>query len=291
MVDTKILNPPDGITLNALNTFSRHGDVELATQAIQHLSSRGVKLGPYHYEALIDCYVMAGDLENALRVLCIMGAAGVKSDRSTTRSVYLLLNSSPDRNDAAVDALFDLRQNHEIPISAFNVVVESLCAKGDTEKAVALYQQVRQLCRAGPNASTFELLLNGHPRSGILDFLLAEMEVFGIKLNHSMHDDLVCSYASDENGSLEAAFRALRDFEDETLRVGNTRVWLSKQTILALAERCFKDEDPRIWHVVDGARLRGMDVEDDIQRLSVKWDPAMSIPSSAVTRDVQTTVG
>ncbi len=254
--------------------------------------SRGVKLGSYHFEALIDCYAVAEDLENALRVLCIMSSCRSTSDISTTRSIYSLLRHSPGRADAAIDALFDLRRNHEIPISAFNVVIEALCARGDTEKAVALYQQVRQLCRSGPNAATFRLLLSGHPRSEAAGFLLAEMEVFSIKLDLAMHDDVVCSYALDENSSLEAAFGALRDLENEILHTGDTGVWLSKHTILALAERCFKEEDPRIWHVVDGARLRGMHMEDDIHKLSAKWDPAMSASSPlAVDQAVQTTAG
>ncbi len=291
MAETGILNPPDGITLHALNTFAHHGDVELATQAIQHLSSRGVKLGMHHYEALIDCYSAAEDVENAIRVLCIMSSAGVKSDDSATRSIFTLLKHAPNRTDAAVDALFALRGEHDIPISAFNVVVEALCQKGDTEKATGLYQQVRQLCRSGPDETTFKHLLSGHPRSEVAGFLVAEMEVFGVKLTLAMYNDLVCSYALDTDGSLDHAFRTVREVEDESLRIGDTGAWLSKYSVLVLAERCFKDEDPRIWHVVDGARLRGMDVEDDVQKLSAKWDPAMGEPSSATGASSQPTAG
>ncbi|KAH8880654.1 hypothetical protein GQ53DRAFT_593831, partial [Thozetella sp. PMI_491] len=263
MVDTQILNPSDGITLHALNTFSRHGDVELATKAIQHLSSRGVKLGTHHYEALVDCYLVGEDLTNALQVLCIMGAAGFRSDQFTTRSIYRLLKSSPAHLATAVDTLFSLSERHQIPIAAFNVVVEALCQAGDASKAVNLYQHVRQLCRTGPNLETFELLLAGHPRAEMVDFLLAEMASFSIQPTHGIRDNIVCSYAQDPECSLDVAFSALREIEDDSFRTGKHFVWISKLTLVALVERCFKDEDARVWHLVDSGRLRSLDIEDE----------------------------
>ena len=273
MVDTNILNPSDGITSNALNTFSRHGDVELATKAIQLLSSRSVKLGIHHYEALIDCYAINEDLDNALKVLCIMDAAGLRMDRSSTRSIYTLMMRL-DQNDRAVKAVYALGNHHEIPIAAFNVVIEALSMSGDMDRAIHLYQRIGHLRQAGPDLETFELLLGRLPRGKIVDFLLAEMASFSLEPTQGMRDLVVRSYALDASSTLDDAFRVLRAIEDKA-KESDTDSWISKATVLSLIERCFKDEDARVWSVVNRARLHVPEIEDEVRRLSAKWDPAI----------------
>ncbi|KAK3943865.1 hypothetical protein QBC46DRAFT_376470 [Diplogelasinospora grovesii] len=266
MVEPGILNPSDGITLNVLNTASRSGDAELATKAIQHLSSRRAKLGLHHYEALVDCYAQSGDLDNAFQVLCILTSAGLQADQASTRSIFGLLKKAPaGMTDAAVQLLFDLRKKGEkIPIAALNVVLEALVEHGRLPNAVDLYTHVRQLVPAGPNFATFQLLLARSENAEMANFLCAEMKSFSVRPNMVMYDAIVRSFARD--GDLEIAFSYLSEMSNGKGK-GKETGWLSQRTVLVLVERCFKDEDPRAWNIIDEAKNKGMDIEQDVQKM------------------------
>lgn len=191
MVQTRILNPSDGVALCVQYTASRHGDSALATEVTQLLSARGVKLAIHHYEALLDCYVEKGELENAFEVLHIMTEAGLQPDQGSTRSIYLALRKSPALVDTALDILSALRKRHEIPVSAVNVVVEALALSGDMDRALEAYRQLNQLCPSGPNQETFVVLLQGAENDQeTRSFLEAEMQRFSIRLPPGTLDPL-----------------------------------------------------------------------------------------------------
>jgi pentatricopeptide repeat protein len=182
MVQTGMINPSDGIALNVLYTASRHGNSTLATEVIQLLSARRVRLGFHHYEALLDCYMHEGDIENAFEVLHIMTEAGVQPDQSSTRSIFLALKDSPELSAKALETLSKLRKQHEIPISAVNVLLEALAQRGDMPKALDIYRQLSQLCSSGPNQQTFVVLLRSAQDEVSRDFLISEMERFSIRI-------------------------------------------------------------------------------------------------------------
>lgn len=265
MAQSKTLVPSDGICLNVLNTASRHSDSKLATQAIQHLSARGVKLGMHHFEALVDCYSQNNDLENALQVLCIMNNAGIQSDRGSTRSIFLALKRSPHLTTAAVDALFGLRAKHEIPISAFNVVIEGLSETGDHERAVDLYREVRRLCSSGPNVDTFEPLFTSCSELQMAQFLTSEMSAFSIRPSRAIYDQLVYLFALD--GDIETAFRYLWEMGRIAATTGARKTsesWITRRTAVTLLKRCAAIKDERMWDLLDAAKRRGMDLSHEI---------------------------
>ena len=265
MVQPKTLVPADGMCLNILNTASRHGDSKLATLVIQHLSTRGVKLGLQHFEALVDCYSQNNDLENALEVFCIMRNAGIEPDRSSTRSVYLSLKRSPGLAVAAADTLFRLRAKHEIPISAFNAVIEGLCAAGYSDRALDLYHDVRRLCSTCPNLYTFEPLMSNCEDVQTAEFLASEMSAFSVRPSRAMYDQLV--YIFTLHGDIEAAFRYMAEMGRAAARGGQRKTaqtWITRRTAIALAKRCFAVKDERVWDLLEAARRRGMDLTQDI---------------------------
>ncbi|GAB1318922.1 hypothetical protein MFIFM68171_09132 [Madurella fahalii] len=188
MVQPGILNPSDGIALYVLNTASRHGDSALATQVIQLLSSRRVKLGVHHYEALLDCYVEVGELGSAFEVLHIMMEAGIQPDQASTRSIFLALKDSPELLHDALGILSESRKQHGVPISAVNVLLEALAQSGDMPKALDVYRQLGELCPSGPNQQTFVVLLQGAKDEATKDFLASEMQRVFIRLPHRMLD-------------------------------------------------------------------------------------------------------
>lgn len=265
MVQSKTLVPSDGICLNVLNTASRYSDSKLATQAIQHLSTRGVKLGMHHFEALVDCYSQNNDLENALGVLCIMNNAGIQSGRGSTRSIHLTLKRSPGLTTAAVDALFSLRRKHEIPVSAFNVVIEALCDTGGHEKAIDLYHEVRRLCSTGPNVHTFEPLFASCTELKTAEFLASEMSALSLRPSRAIYDRLVYIFTVD--GDIEAAFRYLWEMGRFAATTGARKSagsWVTKRTAVALVRRCFARKDDRVWDLLNEGKRRGMDLEQEI---------------------------
>ncbi|KAK3390894.1 hypothetical protein B0H63DRAFT_125371 [Podospora didyma] len=261
MVEPGILNPSDGIAVNVLNTAARNADADLANRAIQHLSARRVKLGLHHFEPLVDCYAQSVDLENALQVLCIMSSAGTQPDSASTRSIFALLKQSPRLAENATDLLSNLRKTHEIPIAALNVLLEALCEHGPIEAALGLYREARHLCPLGPNYKTFQLLMAKSENAEVASFLVSEMEFLSIRPQRDMYDHLVRSFALD--GSLEVAFGYLSLMES-----AGGYTWLSKRTLLVLLERCFRDEDPRVWGIVDKATTeREMDIRFELAKL------------------------
>src|SRR3954467_11238904 len=79
-VQTSNLVPSDGMCISVLNLAARHADPDLATSAIQSLTTRHSVLSAFHYEALLTAYVESGDLKTAFRILDIMSRAGLEPD-------------------------------------------------------------------------------------------------------------------------------------------------------------------------------------------------------------------
>ncbi|KAL2023033.1 hypothetical protein VTK56DRAFT_3943 [Thermocarpiscus australiensis] len=253
------LNPSDGIALNVLNTASRHGDSFLATQAIQRLSARRVKLGAHHYEAMLDCYVQTGDLENAFEVLCIMASAGVQPDQSSTRSIFMMLKRSPERADEAVRILTRLSERTEVPVAAINVLLESLAKATDMSRTLEVYRQVCHLCRSGPTHQTFSLLLEEADNAEAAVFLASEMDRFSITPSLAMRDNIVRCFARD--GPLDTMFWQIRQMSDYP-----PPGWLSTRALHEVLERCIKEKESRVWAVVVEARKRAVDIDADLRK-------------------------
>jgi pentatricopeptide repeat protein len=265
MVRTKgFIHPSDGLLLNVLNTAARHGDANLAIQAMERIASRS-KIGHHHYEALIDCYAWAGNIPNALTVACIMDDAGVPCTAGSTRAILQCLCKAPHLLDSAIETLFDLGSKREVPLAAFNVVVEALCETGNYDKALALYRRVRQICHGGPSADTFSILFGGCERAQVAHFLAAEMAAFRIAATNSIFDRLAYAHALD--GDLETAFRYLGQIDQPSLEPAKKRQWgpaallpdnqaLRRDTVRALIERCQRDGDKRAVQLLREVRFR-----------------------------------
>jgi pentatricopeptide repeat protein len=194
-----------------------------------------------------------------------MNNAGIHSDRGSTRSIFLALKRSRSLAAVAVDALFSLRAKHEIPISAFNVVIEGLCETGASEKAIELYHDVRRLCSSVPNVHTFEPLFERCTELQTAEFLASEMSAFNIRPSRLIYDQLVYLFALD--GDIETAFRHLWEMGRiaATTGVGKTaESWVTRRTAVALLKRCVAIKDERAWDLFDAAKRRGMDLAREI---------------------------
>ncbi len=263
-VEAGTVNPSDGTTMNVLHTAARNGDVDLATQAIQILSARRVKLSIHHYEALVDCYVQNRDLENALKVLCIMSSVGIEPIMGSTRPVLKLLKQSPDLLNGSTDILSTLRDTWEIPLAAINVLVEAFALHGDMDRALALYRDMPQLRSSGPDLSTLEVLLAKAKSADVISLLVAETELFSGSISIAMYEQVIDSIA--QHGDLDTFFAFLKG-KGSPRKSSPRSQWLSERTLMSLLGRCFACQDPRGWDLVSEARRRGMDIELKLQGL------------------------
>jgi hypothetical protein len=291
MVATERLNPSDGMTLQVLNTAARWKDTLLATGAIQLLTDRGAKIGEHHFEALIECYAGNQDIENALRVLCIMVKSGLNTDEHTTRSLFQCLRNQPELADLAIQTLQELREEYFVPISAVNVVIEALAASGSLASALDVYRAIPSICSERANRSTFQLLLEQCDQPEVADSLAADNPRLVLDANRAVFDRLIFDHAL--AGNIDTALKLAKVLQDAPLRqasieaekcvTGGTTNWLSRQTVLMLVKRCFDAEDSRVWAVVDEARKRDMDIEEGIQKIVKALPDTASVMTTKVT--------
>jgi hypothetical protein len=269
LVPTKLLTPSDGTCLNVLNTASRHSDARLATDVISHLSARQAKLGAHHYEALVDCYAHRDDVSNALHSLCIMARAGVAPVQASTASVLAALRRNPTLARVGRDALLRLAETFTVPLAAFNVVLDGLCASGvggadhdGAGGALELYQQVRHVCGCGPDHATFRPLMERAWDVGVAKFLVDEMRAFGVEPTREFYDRLV--YVAAVEDDLDTAFQALAELEGEAGGVKGrgkgADEWVGRETALAVVRRCVADRDERVWNLLWFAKRIGLDL-------------------------------
>ncbi|KAK3353039.1 hypothetical protein B0T25DRAFT_543447 [Lasiosphaeria hispida] len=260
MVESGNLNPCDGTATNVLYTAARKGDPDLANQAIQVLSARGVKLGIHHYEALVETYTRCEDLQNALQVLCIMASTGIQPEAASTRSLFALLKRSRDLTDSCLNLLTELAKNEVVPTASVNVVIEALCAHDDLPKALSIYYGIDALCIAGPNTRTFEILLAAATTNHDAALIFSEAKLLSIKPSETMYESMVRCCATD--GSLKEAFAHMSMIDRAA-----TSPWLSKRTLTALIERSFREQDPQAWDLIDEAKKRYADVNWEFEAM------------------------
>ncbi|KAK5660323.1 hypothetical protein OQA88_12864 [Cercophora sp. LCS_1] len=268
---SKELAPSDGMVMNVLHAAARNGDGDLGASAIRYLGERN-KLGIQHYEALVDCYARGRDFENAFRVLGIMKNAGIEPGPGSTRGVYETLKGSNAAVKAALKALQALRDEKdglEIPIAAAEVIMEAWCKRGKLDRALAyVYQHLDGFCPSGPSARTYEVLFDGLEKVGVADaakwlqFLLEDMQMRFIRPSKGAYNAVVRCYI--RLGHLDACF-ALMD--------QNPSLWLDKQTLLALVQRCLINQDPRAWGLIDKAKRRNLDVEAEVRDMLNAMEP------------------
>jgi pentatricopeptide repeat protein len=249
-VETSKINPADGMCVSVLNLAARHADRDLATSAIQNLTTRRSLLSPFHYEALLAAYAGAHDLKTAFRILNIMSKAGHEPNNRSTRPLYLYLSSSSALPSRGWKILQDLYEDgHEIPIAAVNVVIESTIAVGHHDESVRLYKKVHTLCEDGANTETFNVMLQGcsHQKSKDLAmFLASEMKALGVKPDQLTYDRLimVCLHKHD----YEDAFLYLEEMKTVgRLKGDQGGWWMRGGTAVGFVRRCVAENDDRAW--------------------------------------------
>ncbi|KAI9883746.1 MAG: hypothetical protein M1823_004481 [Watsoniomyces obsoletus] len=244
-VEKHHLIPSDGICLNVLDTASRHGDADLATDVFRLLASRGTILELQHYEALSEAYLVRDDIETALTVHCIAEKAGIKLEEASASPVVKWVGKSPERLQRARNAVRELHyQGRAIPVATVNSLLHASISRG-MNAVVELYNTLRELCPGGPNVETFNLLILGCIWSSRLRLGLhwhSEMLAVKIEPNAETYNrliELVCRHGNYEDG-----FQLLDEMKEKKFQP-------SQRAYLQLLERCAYARDERAWPLVE----------------------------------------
>ncbi|TQV96560.1 hypothetical protein V2A60_003051 [Cordyceps javanica] len=143
MVRSGKVNPPDGLVENVLNTAARQADTVLASEALDMLAQR-TKLQDYHYDSLIDAFILDGDLASAARLHCIMYTNGIPvSKAAAKRFVTSAVRRGPEVNEWLHSAS---RENLLAPPRLVNAAITSHLLAADATLAIDLYTCYEQLC-------------------------------------------------------------------------------------------------------------------------------------------------
>ena len=260
-----------------LNVAARNADPKLATSVVEVLSSRRTVISPFHYEALIAAYVGNCDLKTAFRVLCIMLKAGHEPDSSSTRPLFKYLSQSIHRVHQAWEALNALeKEQHVIPITAVNVIIESTIELAEYPEAVEFYKQLHRVVHTGPNTETYNTILRGAGRKDdgkeLAMFMANEMRIFEIKPDQLTYDRIILSCLRDDD--YEDAFRYLEEMEDvgkESVENGLKGWWMRKGTASSLVRRCIVNGDQRAWSLLETMEERGMNPTKLRHWADIQW--------------------
>ncbi|KAL0933299.1 pentatricopeptide repeat protein [Colletotrichum truncatum] len=271
LLETDKYNLSDGVLLNIINTAARHHDFELVTNANRLIAQRGGKLLAHHYEPLIDCYGGIGDLEGALRVLCIMFNAISVAPYASTRSIYEWIKKQPESLDSALEALKSLMKDYKVPIAALNVLIEAAVETQGYAKALQIYKDSRKYTEAPPNHVTIRYLLQSCKNPEHLQALVAEDPELAIKGDRKVFAQVVFEHVI--SGDLNLAYKCVKLLGEapESENGLQPEVWINQRTLLALVRKSLDVQDERVWWLVEQAEKRNMDVHSGIAKLMASF--------------------
>jgi hypothetical protein len=254
-VNLGYLNPSSGVCLNVLTAASRAGDAYLATAVFTHLSKRNEPFNPLHYQLLIDAYLAASppDLSRALNIITLMPFEKIQPTNWHTRSLFRLIKNSPELTHEALGHLRALHeQDRNIPIAAFNVLIESWIDQRNLPEALKIYKQIHTFAPQDgkprvtfANIETFNLLLRGcrtnnPPDEAQASFLVAELLALRILPTALTYDRLILVFIAAAQKHLETAAKSTIEPDGEK-SVARAKILLDWST------RHFMDMQPLQW--------------------------------------------
>jgi hypothetical protein len=254
-VNLGYLNPSSGVCLNVLTAASRAGDAYLATTVFTHLSKRNEPFNPLHYQLLIDAYLAASppDLSRALNIITLMPFEKIQPTNWHTRSLFRLIKNSPELTHEALGHLRALHeQDRNIPIAAFNVLIESWIDQRNLPEALKIYKQIHTFAPQDgkprvtfANIETFNLLLRGcrtnnPPDEAQASFLVAELLALRILPTALTYDRLILVFIAAAQKHLETAAKSTIEPDGEK-SVARAKILLDWST------RHFMDMQPLQW--------------------------------------------
>ena len=263
-VETGYIHPSFGVCNNVLTITSRTGNVKLAMSVFKILEERKATFTQNDYEALIDTYVAAGDVESALRVLSSLKNISTSVDMAPTRSILTGLLRSKQQ---PLDIWHGLKNLHEeenldIPVVAVNTLLEHCALSGDQDTAVQIYKEMHLISSGKPTTNTFNVLLHMARVSKTMDtarFFLDEMRRSGLFPNEVTYQNLILLSAEEGN------FTETKTYFFEMIQSGFNLTSRGRYALEKICRDSDRGEARRFWRVVE---TRQAMTRDEIGRLA-----------------------
>ncbi|KAM3545373.1 hypothetical protein ARSEF1564_001686 [Beauveria bassiana] len=157
----------DGIVENVLNTAARQADTTLASEALDMLAQR-TRVQDYHYDSLIDAFILDNDLASATRLHCIMHTSSIPvSEAAVQRLITAAATGAGQRGRELNEWLLAASaQKLVAPPRLVHAAITRHVLEDDAELALELYSRYEQLCDETWPPVEVMLLLLPHCRAG-----------------------------------------------------------------------------------------------------------------------------
>lgn len=244
----------EGLLVNVLNVAARSGKPEMVSNVLEVLARLEIDPQEHHLQALLEAYVNAGLVPQALQVLSTIRAAGLEPTAVTAQPILAVLDST-EVVDKAFWALEDLRSKGErVDVAAFNVVLAASAKLADLQRVRATQMSAPDL-GVDLNVESFNHVLAACATNNnrqLSDTVMKEMSDAGIACNGATyHHMIVCSLSQP---NYEDAFFFLEKSKSEGYKP-------LAEVYQRLANKCEAQRDSR-------ARL----VEEEAEALGYKID-------------------
>jgi Pentatricopeptide repeat domain len=186
--------PDEGLAIKILHTAARHGLPYIATDVLRVMKSAGIPFQEHHVAALLESFVVAGQVKDALFVVGMFSSESIDMTPETTHSLFKAISRNVDTVDEAYEHLEQLkRDGTKVSIAAFNAVISAAISLGDMQRAVGIYKAAEDL-GVQTNVESLNALLSGcillaHRALG--DKLVLEAREVGIRPNAGTYERLI----------------------------------------------------------------------------------------------------
>ena len=251
--------PDEGLLCSVLNVAARTGKPELVTRVLDVLPVLSVQPEEYHLVALMEAYVNAGQVPQALQVLSMIRSVGLTPTRHTAQPILGVLNT-PELVDQAFFAMEDMKsQGQTIDITAFNVLIEASSRLEDVQRVRATQLAASDL-EVVPNIDTFNSALavcipSSHRALG--DTILKEMKDAGVSPNGLTYHNMILICLTQLK--YDDAFFYLETSKSEGFKP-------LADAYRQIAIRCEKAKDPRSKMVIDEMESLGYKMVYPLER-------------------------
>jgi hypothetical protein len=226
----------------------------MVTRVLDILPVLSLQPEEHHLVALMEAYVNAGQVPQALQVLSTIRSVGLTPTRNTAQPILAVLDT-PELVDQAFFALEDMKaQGQTVDITAFNVLMEASSKLQDVQRVRATQISASDL-GVVPDIDTFNAALAvcipaSHRALG--DTILKEMKDAGVSPDGTTYHNmiLICLTQS----KYDDAFFYLESSKSEGFKP-------KAEAYQRLALKCSNAKDPRSKMVIDEMESLGYRME------------------------------
>ena len=279
-VNTGYINPPSGLCTTILESCAANGDTFTAADVFRLLGQRSSMLQSWHYESLLEAYLVSGDIEGVLSSTQIMTKAGFPLNEENTRSLYTYLQENPEKISHTLDIIFSMSSSTRDPVSLvfINTILEALLAHGKLTTALDIFHKLDEYTPEPATAATFNILLQGCAQVAQKDTAMSlaqKMRQYDIAPTALTYDRLILvCLSTKKQGDLEDAWR----YYEEAMAVGKSHratsdgSWgLRRGTIRLLAENFVLHRDHRAFDLLNQCIVGGIDVSVLLRDVKDQW--------------------